>query len=450
MEISDSNYPHAMAQAYADLYAQGAKDLLAAQKANARRAQTGLADLRKALETFRQALDGFTAKGGGMVAHAARVSDPALAKAAVATGAAPGSYTFFVQQLASNHQLASGALAPVAVAGAGVLGIALADGTRLEVDLATADGNGDGQLSAQEIARAINQAAGGKLSASTLTVNGQQQLVFTSNVGGADGRITLDTIALGDPGLAAALDGATELAEARNAVFFLGGAGGTRIEQGSNSFTGVQGVTLEFTAANADVTLVVTRDDEATIASVRSFVDAYNALRNALAALTRAGDAAAGDPGGAFSGDAGVIALQRRLDDLLRQQFGGASLLALGISADRTGNLQLDSGRLLAALERDPEALASVLGDGKGGLTGAIGAYMDSWLSGHDGQLKKRQESVDSIQKALSKREQAISEQYDRLYQRYLAQFTQVQALNRQMEYTLSLIDSLLIDPGKK
>lgn len=449
MEISDSNYPHAMAQAYADLYAQGAKDLLAAQKANARRAQTGLADLRKALETFRQALDGFTAKGGGMVAHAARVSDPALAKAAVATGAAPGSYTFFVEQLASNHQLASGALAATAAAGAGSLGVGLADGSSFTVDLSGADGNGDGQLSAAEIARAINQAAGGKLSASTLTVNGQQQLVLASSVGGAAGAITLDTSGLGDAGLAAALAGATELAEARNAVFFLGGTGGTRIEQGSNSFTGVQGVTLDFTAANATVTLEVARDDTATTAAVQSFVDAYNALRSSLSALTRAGDAASGDPGGAFSGDAGVIALQRRLDDLLRQKVGGSSLQELGLSADRKGVLQLDSRRLLAALERDPEALSSVLGDGRSGITASMDGYLDSWLSGTNGQLKKRQETAEAIQKALSKRESAVTEQYDRLYSRYLAQFTQVQALNSQMEHTLSLIDSLLIDSGK-
>ncbi|TWH16706.1 flagellar cap protein FliD N-terminal domain-containing protein, partial [Pseudoxanthomonas taiwanensis] len=111
MEISDSNYPHTMAQAYADLAIQGSKDLLAAQKANAQRTSTGISDLRKALETFQAALDKFTGAGGGAVAHTASVSDTSLAKATAAAGAAPGSYTFFVEQLASNHQLASGALA---------------------------------------------------------------------------------------------------------------------------------------------------------------------------------------------------------------------------------------------------------------------------------------------------------------------------------------------------
>src|SRR5690606_1092471 len=159
--------------------------------------------------------------------------------------------------------------------------------------------------------------------------------------------------------------------------------------------------------------------------------------------------AASGDPGGAFSGDAGVIALQRRLDDLLRQKVGGSSLQELGLSADRKGVLQLDSRRLLAALERDPEALSSVLGDGRSGITASMDGYLDSWLSGTNGQLKKRQETAEAIQKALSKRESAVTEQYDRLYSRYLAQFTQVQALNSQMEHTLSLIDSLLIDSGK-
>lgn len=449
MEISDSNYPHTMAQAYSDMAVQGTRDLLAAQKANAQRASTGISDLRKALQAFETALDKLTGSGTGSVAHAASVSDAGAAKATASTGAAPGNYTFFVEQLASNHQLASGALAPAAAAGAGTLGVSLADGSTFDVDLSGADGNGDGQLSAAEIARAINQAAGGKLSASTLTINGQQQLVLASNVGGADGAIALDTSGLGDAALAAALDGASELAEARNAVFFLGGASGTRIEQGSNTFTGVQGVSLEFTAANATVALAVTRDDAATTESVKAFVDAYNTLRSSLASLTRAGDTAAGDPGGAFSGDAGVIALQRRFDDLLRQKVGGTSLQELGITADRTGTLQLDSRRLLAALDRDPEALSSVLGDGKSGVTGSMAGYLDTWLSSTAGQLKKRQDNADAIQKALSKREAAVTEQYDRLYTRYLAQFTQVQALNSQMEYTLSLIDSLLVDNSK-
>src|SRR5690606_3550995 len=282
MEISDSNYPHTMAQAYSDMAVQGTRDLLAAQKANAQRASTGISDLRKALQAFETALDKLTGSGTGSVAHAASVSDAGAAKATASTGAAPGNYTFFVEQLASNHQLASGALAPAAApgsstvsaeqpasnpplaggalapaaaAGAGTPGVSLADGSTFDVDLPGADGNGDGQLSAAEIARAINQAAGGKLSASTLTINGQQQLVLASNVGGADGAIALDTSGLGDAALAAALDGASELAEARNAVFILGGASGTRIEQGSNTFTGVQGVSLEFTAANATVAL---------------------------------------------------------------------------------------------------------------------------------------------------------------------------------------------------
>ena len=449
MEISDPNYPHTMAQVYADMSAQGGKELLAAQKANAERARTGIADLRKALETFQAALDGFEGGGAGVVGHAATVSDATTARASAGANAAPGSYTFFVEQLASNHQLASGALAPVAATAAGSLGVSLADGSAFLVELAGADGNGDGQLSAAEIARAINQASGGKLSASTLTVNGQQQLVLASGVAGADGAIVLDTSALGEAGLAAALDGANELAQARNAVFHLGGAGGTRIEQGSNTFTGVQGVSLEFTAANADVALTVTRDDDATTASVKKFIDAYNALRKSLASLTRAGDNAAGDLGGAFSSDPGVIALQRRLDDVLRQQVGGVRLLDLGLSSDRSGNLQLDSKRLLAALDRDPEALASVLGDGKTGVSGGMAGYLDSWLSGTSGQLRKRQESADAIQKALSKRESAVTDQYDRMYSRYLARFTQVQTLNNRMEYTLSLIDSLLVNNSK-
>lgn len=445
MEISDSAYPSTMAKSYADLSIYGAQQRLTAQKSAASTTSTALTTLRTALAKFNTSLDTLTSSKAGIVQYAGALSDSTRGSVSVGANAAPGTYTFYVQTLASTHQLSSAALSgTVAASGAGSLGITLDDGSSITVDLSAADGNGDGQLTLAEIARAINQAGGSKLSASTLTVNGQQQLVLTSGVGGADGAITLDVSAIGDAGLATALQNTTELAEARNAVFYLGGSGGTRIEQGSNTFTGISGVELAFTKADGDLSLTITRDDSATTANVQAFVDAYNALKTSLDSLTRAGDLASGDAGGPFSSDAGVRALRSRLNDILRQAVGGKRLSDIGISADKTGQLSLDSTRLTKALEQDPELPATLIGDGSTGLSGAFSRYMDTWLSSSSGQLKARQETAESIQKALNKRETALNEQYDRLYVRYLTQFTKVQVMDAQMQDTLSLLEAML------
>ncbi len=450
MEISDSSYPHTMAKSYADMSALGAQQRLAAQKSAASTNSTALNTLRTALGRFNTALATLTAKPTGVVQYGGTLSDTTRGSVAVSGGATPGSYSFYVESLASSHQLSSGTLAAtVPTAGAGSFSIQLQDGSSFDVDLATADGNGDGDLTPAEIARAINQASGGKVSAATLTVNGQQRLVLNSGVGGADGEITLDAAAVGDAGLRAALQGTTETSEARNAVFHLGGQGGTRIEQGSNTFTGIEGVQLTFTKSGGDVGLTVARDDSATSANVQSFVDAYNALKTTLDGLTRAGDLASGDAGGAFSSDAGVRALRTRLDDILRQAVGGKRLSDIGISADKKGQLSLDGTQLRKALELDPELPGTLLGDGKTGLTGVFNNYLDTWLSSTKGQLKSRQDSAESIQKALNKRELHLNDQYDRFYARYLAQFTQVQVMDAQMKDTLSLLEAMLPSTSK-
>ena len=446
MDISDSNYPHTMAKAYADRYAIGAQERLAQQKAAATAGSKALGDLRTALNRFNTALSTLTSKPNGMVQYGGTLSDAARGSVAIRAGAPRGTYRSPDETLASSHQLTSGTPgATVPPAGAGSITLQLQDGSSIDVDLSAADGNGNGELTPAEIARAINQASGGKLSAATLTIDGQQRLVLSSGVGGAAGEITIDASAVGDAGLRAALQGSTETSAARNAVFHLGGLGGTRIEQGSNTFTGIEGVQLTFAQAGGEVGLTVARDDSATTANVQAFVDAYNALKTSLDTLTRAGDLAGGDAGGPFSSDAGVRTLRTRLNDILRQAVGDKGLSDIGVTVDKKGQLSLDGTQLKAALERDPDLPGVLVGDGRTGLSGAFNTYLDSWLS-TNGQLKSRQDGADTIQKSLSKRELAVNDQYDRLYARYLAQFTQVQVMDAQMKDTLSLLEAML--PG--
>jgi flagellar hook-associated protein 2 len=439
---------------FAELYMSNAFNRLDAQKKDATRTSDALSKLRTALSTFQTALTGL-GSAGGVVKYQGVLSNPAMGSVSVGASAQPGSYAFFVQQLATAHQLKIDGLPSVPVGEAGTLTLELGDGTTIEVDLSDAKADADGNLTPAELARAINEASGnsGKVSASVVTIDGEQQLVLTSGVTGKDGEITINTSGIGNAALRNALDNANEMIAAQNAVFYIGGEGGTRVEQSSNTFTGIQGASVTFTQAmrsgDPALVLTITRDGSSTQDNVQAFIDAYNALKKVLDDLTYAGN---GTPGsaGPMAGDAGMRNLQQRLNDMLRQSVDGATLLQFGISADRNGVLSLDSTKFNAALAADPTALGKLFGDGKSGLTGKMDDYLKTWLSTTDGQIQSRQDSVKKIQDSLSKRETTLEAQYTRVYERYLAQFSRLQAIDTQTKYTLDLLDALLIDNGKK
>ncbi|MCC4596679.1 flagellar filament capping protein FliD [Xanthomonas campestris pv. phormiicola] len=444
MEISDASYPTTMAKMYATRSTQGLDALLANKQDQAKKTSDALSTLRDALQTFQDSLMTLASDGKTVLAYTATSSDSSAATASATGNATAGSYAFYVEQLARNDQLTSLAIpADVAAAGAGSLSIKLADGSIVNVDLSGADASGDGSLSAAELARAINQASGGKVNASTMTINGEQRLVINSAVDGADGKLSLDTSAVADANLASALSGANETAIAANAVFHIGGKDGTRVEQGSNTFAGIDGLKVTFLSAAATFSIDVARDDTATIKNVQDFVDANNKLSSALDDLTRVGDPAKGDAGGVLANDAGIAALRQRLNTLLHLTQNGQSLPTLGITSARDGQLVLDSSRLTAMLKTDPGAIGRVLGDGTSGITGALNTYLPIWLEASHGLLKSRDDSAQKVQEELNKNQKELSDKYDQFYQRYLAQFTNVQTLSSKMEYTMALLDSM-------
>src|SRR5690606_40822188 len=111
------------------------------------------------------------------------------------------------------------------------------------------DTDSDGTISQAEIARAINQASDnqGKVIASVVTSGGQTQLLLTSAKTGEAGEISIDASGLPAGALRDALSNARELTAAQDAVVRLGGQGGIRMQQGSNTFTGIEGVSAPFT-----------------------------------------------------------------------------------------------------------------------------------------------------------------------------------------------------------
>jgi flagellar hook-associated protein 2 len=433
---------------------QAAQSVLDDRSKTAQTVSSGLTSLQTALRTFDSALVGLSGKQG-IRQYTAALSSAGVGTVSAASSAQPGSYSLFVEQVASANQVAWQNLDAAAATPSGTLTVRLAGGASFDVAFAGADTDGDGKLSTSEIARAINSASGnaGQVNAALVTVNGQSQLVLTAAATGAASKISLDTTALPAGALKTALGApALQMVNGQDAIVWMGAQGsGLKMQQASNTFTAIPGVTMNVTQAqatgSAPLTLTVASDDSGTAANVNTFVAAYNALNKSLGDLTALGDPANGKAAAAFASDAGVRALRDSLGNQIRQQVGGLRLLDFGISFDRDGTLQLDQTKLQKGLAAHPDGLETVFGKTgittSSGVLGSLDKYMQGWLNSTNGLIAQRQASVQRQQKTISDSQANLNDQYSRAYDRYLKQFTQLQQLQSQMDQTSGMFASL-------
>jgi len=448
--------PKTTASQLAQIYVQGRQSMLDAQSATATAIDKALTKLSSALSTFRSSLSSTTTSGSVVANKATFSSDVGTATANAS--AAAGTYQFYVETLATAGQVSYSGVTDSSVVGAaaGTLSVKLADGSSFTVNLANGDKDLNNVLSAKEIAAAINLEAtnNSRVTASTLTVNGQTRLVLTSNLTGqANGVAGIDTTNLGDPALQAQLADANGVVQnGTDAVVWVGapgGAPGNKITQASNTFSVVDGVSMTFTKAQTGgvpVTLSVARDSSATATNVQNFVDQWNKMLASLGELTAHGDATKGSAAGIYASDAGIASLKSRMQALLRTSVGGVSLVNYGITAQRDGTLALDKTRLDKTLATNPTGLDAILGKTGTAPTGVLGnldTLVGSWTKAGTGQLAARKDANAKLQTQLAARQAALETQYDNAYKRYLAQFTQLQSLQSQMSGTTSMFEAM-------
>lgn len=443
--------PTSSATQFARAFVQPMQSQIDNQTKSAKATSDALSKLQSALQTFDSAL--FSLSGSkGVVQNSANVSDTTIATATASSTAQAGSYSFFVEQTATAHQVAFSNMPSVPVPSGGPLVVQLGDGSSFTVDLTAADTDGDGSLSPTEVARAVNQATdnNGKINAALMTVGGQTKLVLTSGSTGLDGQITLDTSGLPASALKNSLDNGQELVQARDAIFWLGDQGtGIQIQQASNTFSGIDGVSVTFTKAMqggaTPITLTVARDDSGTATNVRSLVDAYNTLKKTLDDLTA--NATPDKEKGAFASDSGVLALRARINSLLRQEIGGVQLADFGVVASRSGTLTLDESKLTKGMDTHPDTLEQLFGKAAvingTGVLGSLDQYLKTWTSSVNGQISKRQDSLQKMQNNISTRQSRLDTQYTNTYNRYLKQFTKLATLQDMMSKNTDIFDSI-------
>lgn len=444
--------PASTAAALAESFMSGRQDALTTQTKRNAATTSALTTLKAALKTYQASLAALSTQKS-MISQTATFGSSGYGTASATSTAIAGTYSFFVDQLASASQVSFGNLADTP-AGTGTLVV-----NGFSVDLGTADKDADGTLTPKELAAAINAAPlnASSVSASILTVNGQTQMVLTSSATGAASQITLDTsgVVNGDPTLVDLLNdpaNVTNLAVGQDAIVYLGSKDtGTMMTQASNTFNVIDQVTMTFTkaqaAADAPLTLTVGTDSSATTANVQGFVDAYNKLKGVLDGLTSVGDPKKGIPAAVLANDGPLSVLRTRMLDILRTSVPGVTqtLAGYGITSGRDGLLTLNPSKLASGLALSPTGLDALIGSTgtATSMAGKLDKVMNSWSHSITGQLTTRQAVSSKMQVTLEKRQSELDDQYNSAYKRYLAQFTQLQTLQSQMDSNVNMFDAM-------
>ncbi len=315
----------------------------------------------------------------------ATVGDESLLGASATSIAQPGSYEIEVLALAKAQKLASGGFQELTdVVGSGTLTFRYGD---YDADSNTFTENPDKTAQTLTLDTSNNTLAGLRdaineadlgVRANIINDGSSYRLVLASQDSGAangleitvadaDGNHTdasgLSQLAFDPTAAVGAGKNLTQTVAAQDASLLVDGLA---VTGETNTLVGVvQGVTLNLKQAEPGTvtTLTVDRDAEAISGKVKGFVDAFNSLLATIQALTKF-DPETGEKG-LLLGDAGVRGVQNQLRNVITGLVEGASesfgsLTDIGISTQRDGTLALDSTKLSAAVDADPDGVAGL------------------------------------------------------------------------------------------
>ena len=315
---------------------------------------------------------------GGNLAGAPVSSNPSVLTAAAVEGAHLAGLDAEVEvvRLAKAQTLASPPLTGDVAPGPGTLTIRLGrfDGadftpdTRAAIVVEVAQGQ-----SLESLARAIDQASGGAVSASSIRSSDGTRLMLKGATGAANGFIVTAQESA-TPGLGAlTYPGATTLGEAAGDSRVR--VDGIAVDRGSNRVAdAIGGVTLDLLSADVGrgVHLSLARPAAAIGSALGDFVSALNEVRVTLASAADPKTGELRTDGAARA--AGRALTQLTSTDLMPNAPAGAprTLAELGVRTARDGTLSLDRAQFDRVTVRDPAAVEALFAPGLHGLAAAV------------------------------------------------------------------------------
>lgn len=430
---------------------------------------TALGSLKSVLSSLDASLDSLT---DGSAFEKLVIETPNSVDVTQTGSVTPGQMTIDVNTLASSQVLASnGFAASTTVVGTGTLTIkvgepAYSSGSSGAYSSFSEDASKTVSLTIDSsnntlggIRDAIN-AADSPVIASLVLDGTDTRLLLTAKDSGAKTAISVvvDDDDLNDSdssglsqlayNITAGFDRMTEARSSQDASFSLNGLA---LTNSSNTIVGlVDGLnfTLKNTTSSTE-TIIVSKDTVGIEASVKAFVDAYNAYQTKLSAVTDYKNVE-----GALSGDATA----RRVQSALRAVTTGVqslsdsnnaytSLSDIGITSDQYGKLSLDSAKFNSALSSDPDALSTLFAGAtitqslddntdSTGLADTLRASIDAYINSSTGMLVSRETRITESLGDIGDDRLEVVARMAELEERYTKQFTAMDTLVSQLQGT--------------
>jgi flagellar hook-associated protein 2 len=370
-------------------------------------------------------------------------SDEDIFTATVDSSAARGSFAVEVQALAARDKISAGPYASIDTQiGTGTLTLAVgSESFDITVDSSNNTVSG--------LRDAINSASDNTgVTASLVNTDAGYRLILSSNQTGTSNALTVTVSGDGDgnntdnSGLSSlaydvsgGVTNATAITTAKDAVITIDGF---TVTNSSNIFAdALQGVT--FTAKSlGTASLEVQRDDGAIVESVKSFVDAFNALRTEIK-TQRAGQ---------LEADSTLLSIERGIVDVLNSgnAISGSAfsyLIQAGISIDKNGVMQVDEDDVISALNSDFNSFVSLFSAEGEGFAARFESLADSWLQ-NDGLIEAREDGLESQVKRIDNDKIRLEARIDIVEARLRSQYSALDTLVSQLSSTGSFLSQQL------
>ena len=407
------------------------------------------ASLKAALEDFQKAMSGLS-NLKELAARAATSSNSDTFTATATSGAAVGSSTIQVTQLASNHKIVSNVSfsGPDAAVAAGKLTIGLGSDS-FEVDIVGGQNN-----TLAGIRDAINDAADNPgITASILTISDGaggtlSKLVLTADESGDGKNITVtasgdsDGSDVDDNGLSAFNftdennGNMIQKSKAQDAKMLVDGF---LVASSTNVFeNAIQGVTINALAAapGEDETLTIALDKSAISERMNTFVSAFNVLSDTLDFLTDYDVET--QEAGLLTGDFATRTIETQIRRTLSSAIDGngafTSLAAIGVTTQRDGSLALDSTKFNSALNSNFDDVADMLA-GDNGIVKSLDDRLESFLRS-DGVIASRNSTFQTQLKDISDQREQLALRMESFEARLRLQYTNLDILVGQLQST--------------
>ena len=462
--------PKEYADSLAETATAASSKLLKQENETAQQRLTAVGRLESGMKSFQAHLDSFRhlysfGRTKSVLAFTTTVSNPAVMTAKAAENASPGQHRVLVEQVASMQQLALPAMAADGITVNQGEKLRFTVGTNVvELDFDSYIQTGDHavKLTGSQLAQAINSNAGtrGLVTAMVINANGQSQVLLSAAATGKEHALVLEGPLVPGTELSNLITAQRELVPAQDAIIHFGGPGGIKMEQSSNTFDGIPGLSFTVSQAmnltDAPLVISVARDVMGTTATVQRFVDECNKLLGELNQLTEHGEV----PTSAqiaennivrtvtLAQDSSVRSLKANLNRLLRDP----QLIACGIRIERTGIMTLDSDKLAKMLEKDPDAVHTLFsGTGnQDGLIQKLSKQVKPWFDSATGYFTTRRATEGKKQKLRDEKQILLTRQHKIFHDRYLKQFSALKALQGKMEGTLDMMGLFDTGGGRK